>query len=589
MHRPRFRLLIAALLFSSGSPVFAMLIGDLNVTSNMGDPLNARIAVSTDDDESLRDECFRLAGSSSHTAPLDAARLELVSIGGKRYVSISTRTPVNDPILDLTLRTEGCGPTMQKDFVILLSPKIASTDTTQAAVAPPVMAPSRPFAATRPSQVSARPKAPLHTRSARARRPHRTTLPASSRRLQPEQKQPARFILRLDYGFNSLTQYAEQVAKRKQLAQANAAGKPIPVNPAKPLPGPDLHSQQGQTSQGDKLVLESGSQSVIQPTQPGPQVPAANGVTATTQTNSSNVPAVPAQHGIATNLPAPGATQASKAWYQGLMSSFNLFLLAIFLVLLMALWLKKRSPSGRFIDKTRPDLDTFMPANPEAQRQHALPSHSLPPVDKVLVEPAEAKTLLPESFEFKTETTKTDLGLAEHPDFTPQPLPMSDFTLEQFDSTEHVLELAEVMLAFGRSSQAIDTLSQYIRNNPGQSLEPWLKLLDLYFKANQRNEFEALAADLHKRFNVAIADWTDFESAKGPDLENSILTLESLPHIMERLTAFWGSTDCLNYLDKLLADNRGGQRHGFTLPLVRDILLLRDILRQSGPTPTPIH
>lgn len=587
MHRPRFRLLIAALLFSSGSPVFAMLIGDLNVTSNMGDPLNARIAVSTDDDESLRDECFRLAGSSSHTAPLDAARLELVSIGGKRYVSISTRAPVNDPILDLTLRTEGCGPTMQKDFVILLSPKIASTDTTPAAVAPPVMAPSRPFAATQPKQVSARPKAPFHKRRAHARHLHHTMLPASSSHLQPEQKQPTRFILRLDYGFNSLAQYAEQVAKRKQLAQANPAEKPIPVNAVKPLPVPDIHSQQGQTSQGDKLVLESGSQSVIQPIQPGTQVPAANGVTATTQTNSGNVPSAPAQHGIATNLPTPGVTQASKTWYQGLMSSFNLLLLAIFLVLLMALWLKRRSTSGRFIDKTRPGLDTFMPANPEAPRQHALPSHSLPPVDKVLVEPVEAKTLLPEPFEFKTETTKTIPSLAEHPAFAPQPLPINDFTVEQFDSTEHVLELAEVMLAFGRSNQAIDTLSQYIRNNPGQSLEPWLKLLDLYFKANQRNEFEALAADLHKRFNVAIADWTDFEPAKEPDLENSTLSLESLPHIMERLTAFWGSTDCLNYLDKLLADNRGGQRHGFTLPLVRDILLLRDILRQSGPT--PIH
>lgn len=155
-----------------------------------------------------------------------------------------------------------------------------------------------------------------------------------------------------------------------------------------------------------------------------------------------------------------------------------------------------------------------------------------------------------------------------------------DFLPGQTTSVEHVMELAEVMLAFGRSGQAIDTLGQYIRDNPRQAVDPWFKLLDLYRQSDLRAEFDHLAADLHKHFNVAITTWDDYPerpSAEPP-------TLESLPHIMARLTETWGSQDGLAYLDKLLADNRGGQRIGFSMDIVRDILFLRNVLRQIDPS-----
>jgi hypothetical protein len=154
------------------------------------------------------------------------------------------------------------------------------------------------------------------------------------------------------------------------------------------------------------------------------------------------------------------------------------------------------------------------------------------------------------------------------------------FSVDKHESFDHVMELAEVMLAFGRSGQAIEALSQHIRENPRQSLDPWLKLLDLYYQSNLRTEFEALAADLHKYYNVAIFDWADFAASSASLPQSGPLTLESLPHVMGRLTEYWGTQAGLDYVDKVLADNRGGQRLGFSMPIVRDILLLRDILRQ---------
>lgn len=596
-HRPRFYLPLAALLFNLGTPVFAMRIGEMDVISNMGAPLHARIAIAADDEASLRDECFRLVGPDSHHGPLNEARLELVASGGKRYIDIRTRTPVSDPILDLTLRTEGCGPTIQKDFVILLSPK----EVTAEAVAPPLatlpasvpMAAANPVPSAHPRSAAPRPKIPFQQRHPA---PHswQRAAPVEHRRQQIP-NQPGHLSLRLDYGFGSLARFTEQVAQRRQQIQNNAAAKPAPAPPVKPLPGAEPRGQSVQLGQGDKLVLQPTRQNTIPSLPAYPSTPPGgqtDRVAARPQATTGNNQVELARPGITGRVPAPEANHPTRLWGRWLSSSYPLILLTLVLVALVALWLKRRTPpASRFLDKTAPGLDTLVPADPDNPQHHPLLAHNMPALDHAFAEPTETKTLLAETFEPKAAEAKTAMikSLTDDLELAPTAMPMSDFTVEQFDSTDQALELAEVMLAFGRSSQAIDTLSQYIRKNPDQAITPWLKLLDLYFQSKLRNEFDALAMDLHRHFNVTIAEWSDYERTKGLPAEDASLTLESLPHIMDRLTANWGTPAGLNYLDKLLADNRGGQRHGFSLPLVRDILLLRDILRQTSAAPTPIH
>jgi len=590
LHRPlRLRFLLGFLLFNFGTPAFALLIGNLKVSSYMGEPLRVLVAVSSDDD-SLSADCFRLAGPSSHRLPFDRARLELETIDGKKYLSIITRDPVSDPILDMTLRTEGCGATFQKDYVVLLSPKGVDVETAPAVQAP-ANVPATPEV-TPPIQAASRPK----PRSASAGHRHPTrkhyVAPANTRQKQVSAKRLEHFALHLDYDFGSLAKYADQIARQKQQNQ-NSALTQAPAVPAKPLSGAEDHKGlSAQPAGTDRLVLQPAGE--VPQGQPGANESAAGNAALPesspgTAVTPGNGQSSGTQSGIAGSLPTHKAQTPTKSWSQWLLSSLLLLGLVLLLVLLVALWLKRRTPTSRFFDQSVDDMDTLMPANPEYPMSPS--SRTLPPVDQVFVEPNEAKTLLAESYMPEKEKgpatlTNPMVGLQISPN-------VSDFTVEQFDSTEHVLELAEVMLAFGRSNQAIETLSQYIRNNPNQAVEPWLKLLDLYVKSDLRDEFEALATDLHKNFNVVIADWKDFEPAKGLSLVAQTLTLESLPHIAERLTSTWGTPECLQYLDKLLADNRSGQRHGFSLPLVRDILLLRDILRDilrpTGQIPAAIH
>jgi pilus assembly protein FimV len=565
-----YRLLMAALLFNFGVQAHAMSIGNLTVASSLGEPLRVRIAVTLDQDTLPDDGCFTLTGPSSHEAPLRDAHLGLISINGQRYISIHTLNPVSDPIVDLSLRAEGCGPTMQKDFVILLSPKGMDIDASQpTAIAPPVV---EPAAEPAPAPRAARPK--HHPRS--VARVHRATAKAHPKTVRHHRRNTApsgNFALHLDYSFNSLGRYADQIAKERQQARN---GKPS-------IPAP--------AAQGDKLVLGSdippplpdhdAAGRPVQPVQP----PQAAGVAA--QAGSGGGPVLPSQHGIG-NGPLPSTIAPAPAtpsdW---LLSSFGVVLLLVVLLLLLALlialWLKWRSqPANRTPERIAADLNTLMPPNPAAPQ----PRSAAPGPRSMEHDFAEARTETrhPLAATFEQTPAKPQpprVVPIDTPTVTPKLAPMGDFTMEQFDTADHVLELAEVMLAFGRSNQAIETLSQYIESHPNQAVEPWVRLLDLYRQSDLRSEFEALAADLHKRFNVVLADWNDY----GVPASANTLTLESLPHIMDRLTSSWGTEVCLDYLEKLLADNRGGQRHGFSLPLVRDILLLRDILRQTAPNP----
>jgi hypothetical protein len=139
-------------------------------------------------------------------------------------------------------------------------------------------------------------------------------------------------------------------------------------------------------------------------------------------------------------------------------------------------------------------------------------------------------------------------------------------------SSEHVLELAEIMMSFGRAEGAALTLSEFLRDYPKESIIPWLKLLDLYHSNGQRGEYDDLAPRLSRAFNATVPDWEHFD---GPDAPESV---EQFSHIMTRIHASWPNQDCLDYLAELLRDNRAGTRIGFPLGVIDDILLLKAVL-----------
>ena len=56
------------------------------------------------------------------------------------------------------------------------------------------------------------------------------------------------------------------------------------------------------------------------------------------------------------------------------------------------------------------------------------------------------------------------------------------------------------------------------------------------------------------------------------------MTLQLLPHIRDRVDSTWGHPECLDYLLRLLLNNRNGERHGFSLAVTKEILILIDLI-----------
>jgi hypothetical protein len=169
--------------------------------------------------------------------------------------------------------------------------------------------------------------------------------------------------------------------------------------------------------------------------------------------------------------------------------------------------------------------------------------------------------------------------------------PDSVMSLEATTVDEHfeanpVMELADIMLSFGRVKGAAQALQEYIDTNPQEALQPWIRLMDVYRMAGMRNEFENVARNLNQHFNVEVQHW-DQPSAVAIDLELNdgaprAESLEDLPRIMSMVGELWWTGDVVGYLYQLLRDNRGGKRAGFALPLVEEILFLIELKETSN-------
>lgn len=163
-------------------------------------------------------------------------------------------------------------------------------------------------------------------------------------------------------------------------------------------------------------------------------------------------------------------------------------------------------------------------------------------------------------------------------------------TLDEHFEANPVMELADIMLSFGRVKGAAQALQEFIDQNPQEALQPWIRLMDVYRMAGMRSEFENVAHNLNLNFNVEVQSWDDGKPLLEIAAEDGEVvpvaprpqSLEDLPRLMQAVVELWESGDVVGYLYQLLRDNRGGQRQGFALPVVEDVLFLIELKETSN-------
>ncbi|WP_298596654.1 hypothetical protein [uncultured Zoogloea sp.] len=532
-------------------------LGELTARSNLGEPLRAEIRLLRQGEGELDPNCVRRA-SPADSDDMPWIRTARIRVAGDKLI-ITTREPINHPIAMLGIQL-GCESPLRRDYPILLQPPVGHRAPVSLPEVSTVHATS-PAAGAGAGTSSAAPRrniersplpssaAPKQARSSRQDNPPARSLapvPSSSDRLIIGSGADAGLApLRMSLLLSSPPAGEQPDGTRQQLNQEQRTLAEIDDRIASQL---EVNEKIRRLEEYQLMLKERIVQ--LDQAKPGPAPAAAAQQTAAASALSSET-----------------LLETLKDWAPTLAG-----LTAALAGLGTMIWLRRRKRRAEEADMTtEPAFETDMriSAPPQtvgrSRRDEPADMRAMPPVQHSIAPLPPADT----SAEWADPT------------FAPaHPIPF-DETVDEQDSA---LELAEIMMSFGRTQGAAETLADYIRNNPRQAVKPWLKLLDVYHVAGMRSEFEALTRQLNKTFNVKMVSWNDFKAVRSAPADS----IEQMPHITQRLQDLWGTQEAQAYIHQILRDNRNGTRQGFPLSVVEELLLLLAILDgEFGPYKPP--
>lgn len=569
------------LLALSGS-VSAVGLGELRGQPALGERIQLEIDLLGGDTQKLDAGCFRLvqpAGGGDFPW-LKKATLR-VRKGARPVLEIASDTPLREPIMQLAVQL-GCGLEISRDYILLASP-VSTTASPRvepraqevdARISSPPVRRHVKVRSIAPAAADAPPKlTPKRTKksSTAVRLPDRLLLSDDvvgepSLRLatellsaETEVKEEQREILRLEYRM--------LMAMQQQATSQMATAEKLR----------NMESTLGELQQhaaGFAQRVENSGSVPVAATQTAPQL--APPVAGESRPGSADKPVSrqPPPHQLDTN--------------DGGLSEWSLYGVLIGTVLGIAGWLGWRTYRNKKLDDDERDFPIPVPAlkvDPKRSDEH---------VERGGIDlPFEPAAMgMPMQVDLELDTGNEDRSRrSEVPEVVPVQgqdsiMSMSATTLDEHFEANPVMELADIMLSFGRVKGAAQALQEYIDNNPQEALQPWIRLMDVYRMAGMRAEFENVARNLNMHFNVEVQNWDDgaaaisvpsSEAAGGLPLAPRATCLEDLPRLMNTVIGLWNAGDVVGYLYQLLRDNRGGQRMGFTLPVVEDILFLIEL------------
>lgn len=567
------RLLLIAFALATGSHVFAVGLGDIRLHSRLGDRLYAEVDIELREKDRLLETCISLRQPAGDMPWLERGTLTLRK-GRHPSLVIRSATAIRDPILRIGLSV-ACGFEVQRDYTLLLLPPEIGVNASQAILAgeraaDPEVA-SAPFplttAAISPhvSRVSSTGKMVPERQAIRAENYTLFLLTATleadepSLRLSPElaswreqddaARESRRNLLRLEY--RMLQMLHEQATAQLETAEKIRQMETMLA---------ELQQRAGEVAQRvrpDEPVATATPTLVTTPTPTATPLP--------TPTPESAVP------------PQPVVRERSWVFY-ALLGGVLLIVVAVIRRLF-----RRREPD--FADEPEALDDVPVEA----------PDEPVPPRLRLPRKAKGAKGGSPGSPLLNNEVPPpTPPGPLSAPTTLSQ---ASEATLEEHSEANPVLELAEIMLSFGRVKGAAQALQEFIDGNPDEALRPWIRLMDVYRLAGMRSEFERVSAELNQHFNVEIQHWDDPTSAartrasagdkssqrveplpiQWPKGSGKARSIEELKHISDRLVELWPSAEAAQYLDELLRSNRGGLRTGFSLAVVEELLFLIEV------------
>ncbi|MDX5410340.1 MAG: hypothetical protein LPJ94_08985 [Thauera sp.] len=598
-------------LLPASSAVHAVALGEVLSLSALGEPLRVDLQLAAGRLEEAG-ECLRIAPGAADAGPwVTRARISTSSRGDK-VVTISAPTPVNEPVLRLGIDNV-CASRLRREYTLLLPFPVARPTLQAETVAAPSPAPAK----TQPSRPT--PPAPQPARAAR----HQTwtTAPGESLESLAAALYPHEPAIRERFIADAARANPTLYPDRDSRARALPPGTELLV--------PDPARVRAPATAGSGSPARTAERKPAQATPAAPRRPAAAPPPSAPREDRLVVDVAEDATADAPAGPRYDASADSSARERQLVAAIDRSIQAQVDLLerireleriqaelidranrLDAAMPAQAKPAPPAQQPASPAIETNVPASPEPRSDWPLYLALFAGIvaailglqaldrrrrDTAAARAASLSTTTQPAAGVWPEEARAASGLEpsrgavqlDHPstEETP-PTPSYEWAApsvapiavenENIEEHESAVELAEIMMSFGRVQGAAETLAEFIRGNPQQAVQPWLKLLDVYRAAGMRAEFDGLSRQLNKTFNVKTVTWDNYDEARLATHH-----VEDMPHVVDMLVRTWRTVECQAYLEKLLRDNREGTRQGFPLSVVDELLMLASVLENQ--------
>ena len=568
MHIGWTQLLVAIAALASGGSASALGFGPIRSSVVLGQPLNLAVPVNLAEGETLATECASAevtAGDNKLAPGVVRVRVTQGRDATESVLRISTTSVVEEPVLSVTINA-GCPTRLSRTLVLLADPPlvVATVATTEpqtpaSVAAPPSATPASVPPNARPAPRAARPPPPARAARTARSQPARASVatgaaagPAASAPARAAASAPQRAVaraepkprLQLDAPQISLNQLAvlaaqEQASAARATASAAEAAASAAGARVQSMEAEMVRVRAEAKAQTDAL-LQLRQQLALdraQRDQPSPWTMALLGVAAL-------LAALLAWMGWRLRKQSQAPRNASDWW--------------------------ERAPVSTSAAMTAATASEFQPA--QAAPAQRLPSAPAPWSDSVDSRRSEVNVLIsPMTVPAPTAVTIPSIPSMPPVAFVP---PSRDAEADRAMSVDEQIDLeqqADFFIALGHDDAAIDLLMAHMRSTGGGSPLPFLKLLEIHRRRDQREAYERTRVRFNQRFNSVAPEWQADPKAGR--------TLDDYPLAIGRIQRGWPSPlDAMAEIEALLF-RRGAEAELFDLPAYQEVLFLYQMAR----------
>ena len=571
MHIGWFQLFVAIAVIGASGAASALGFGPIRSTVVLGQTLNIAVPVNLAEGETLTNECVSaevVAGDSKLQAGTVRVRVTQGRDATEGVLRITTTSVVEEPVLTVTV-SAGCPARLSRTLVLLADPPLVST-ATAAAQAPtlPSVAPP-PAASATPQAARAAPGALVA--------PGRATRPAAPPRATRAavRTPPARAVVA-----NAASAPSAVATPPEGRGQGSSAPAPLQKAGAKAEPKPRLQLDGGQVSLSQAAVSAAREQAAAAEaaaSAAGERVQAMEAELARLRADAK------AQTDALVQLRQQLALDRAQ---RDQPSSWLMALMGVAALLVgVAAWLGWRLRQQAKVQRTEGDWWERGAAGSAAAASQAADFQP----SRIAVAPRMASAPAPWSDSMESRSHEVDVLLSPQtvpaptsvtipslPPAVPTPAQEEASRAMSVDEQIDLEQQADFFIALGHDDAAIDLLMAHMRSTGGGSPLPFLKLLEIHRRRDQREAYERTRVRFNQRFNSVAPEW-DADPKLGR-------TLVDYPLAMGRVQRAWPSPlDAMAEIEALLF-RRGDEAELFDLPAYQEVLFLYQMARDLHQT-----